>query len=126
LPTSSGGGYQIVCEFVDGDIGFSTDEDTAFSIANVFTNDTDPNGDPLTLQTFDTTGTLGLVTSNGNGTFDYDPDGHFESLVPGEQATDTFTYTIRDGHGGTDTATVTITINGVQDDFNIYLPMVMR
>jgi uncharacterized repeat protein (TIGR01451 family) len=106
--------------------GFITDEDTTFTTSTVLANDTDPNGDTLALESFNTTGTLGLVTSNGDGTFDYDPNGQFEYLGPGEQATESFTYTISDGHGGTDTATVTITITGVQDGFYIYLPVVMR
>ncbi|MCB0969089.1 MAG: tandem-95 repeat protein, partial [Ilumatobacter sp.] len=56
-----------------------------------------------------------IVTMNGDGTYDYDPNGAFESLPVGQQATDAFTYQIDDGNGGLDTATVTITINGVND-----------
>ena len=36
-------------------------------------------------------------------------------LDNGETATLTFTYTISDGNGGTDTGDITITINGVND-----------
>ncbi|WP_323782972.1 beta strand repeat-containing protein [Thalassovita sp.] len=64
----------------------------------------------------DTTGTVGSVTDNGDGTFSYDPNGQFETLAVGETATDTFTYTVDDGNGGSDTATVTMTINGANDD----------
>ena len=39
----------------------------------------------------------------------------FEGLAVGQTATDTFIYTLSDGNGGTDTATVTVTINGVND-----------
>ncbi|MBO6895905.1 MAG: VCBS domain-containing protein [Shimia sp.] len=63
----------------------------------------------------DTTGTLGTVTNNGDGTFDYDTNGAFESLAVGETATDTFTYTVDDGNGGTDTETVTVTVTGEND-----------
>ncbi len=45
----------------------------------------------------------------------YDPNGAFESLAVGETATDTFSYTITDGQGGFDTATVTVTIHGQND-----------
>ena len=69
--------------------------------------------DALTLESFDTTGTQGIVTSNGDGTFTYDPAGAFDGLAQGETATDAFTYTVRDVFGNTDTATVTITIEGV-------------
>jgi len=110
----------------DGGSGFNTNEDILLTTASVLTNDSDPDGDTLSLQSFRTTDTQGLVISNGDGTFDYDPDGQFEDLDPGETATDTFSYTISDGHGDTDTATVTIIIKGVLDDFLIYLPLVRR
>ena len=97
------------------DPAFTTDEDTAFTTGNVLTNDSDPDEDTLTITGVDTTGTLGTVTDNGDGTFDYDPNGAFEFLATGETATDSFTYTIEDGNGETDTATVTITITGVTD-----------
>ncbi|WP_353929307.1 cadherin-like domain-containing protein [Okeanomitos corallinicola TIOX110] len=100
---------------VTADPAFTTDEDTSFTTGNVLNNDSDADGDTLTVDSIDTTGTLGTVTDNGDGTFEYDPNGQFESLKDGETATDTFTYTISDGNGGTDTATVTVTINGVND-----------
>ncbi len=95
---------------------FSTDEATAFTTANVLSNDGDPDPiDNINFSNFDTTGTLGLVTYNGDGTFNYDPNGQFESLAVGETAIDSFSYTIDDGNGNTDTATVNVTINGVND-----------
>ncbi|MDJ0682309.1 MAG: hypothetical protein QNJ18_20910, partial [Xenococcaceae cyanobacterium MO_167.B52] len=48
-------------------------------------------------------------------TFTYDPNGQFESLDDGETANDSFTYTITDDNGNTDTATVNITIDGVTE-----------
>ena len=57
-----------------------------------------------------------MVTNNGNGTFDYNPNGAFDSLAVGASTTDTFLYTITDGNGGTSNAAVTITITGVNDD----------
>ena len=45
----------------------------------------------------------------------YSPDGQFEFLAVGETTTDTFDYTISDGNGGTDSATVTVTITGEND-----------
>ncbi|MCP4022076.1 MAG: tandem-95 repeat protein, partial [Desulfobacteraceae bacterium] len=94
---------------------FSTDEDTAFTTGDVLTNDSDLDGNALTLTGFDVTGTKGSVTDNGDDTFDYDPDGQFESLSVGDSATDTFTYTISDGTGFTDTVTVEITITGANE-----------
>ena len=94
----------------------ATDEDTAIAAINVLANDTDPDSsDTLTVTGIDTAGTRGEVTINGNGTITYDPNGQFDYLAEGETATDTFGYTISDGCGGTDTATVTITITGKND-----------
>jgi len=92
----------------------STSEDTPVVIA-VLDNDSDAEGDPLSITGLDDSGTLGRVSLNGDGTVSYDPDGRFDALVDGETATDTFRYTVSDGNGETDVATVTVTVNGVDD-----------
>ena len=91
---------------------FTTDEHTSFNTGNVLSNDVDPDLDPLSILSFDVSNTLGIVTNNGDGTFFYNPNGQYDSLNDEETATDTFFYTISDGNGGTDTATVTINIIG--------------
>lgn len=53
---------------------------------------------------------------NADGSFTYDPGATFDYLQAGESAIDTFTYTVEDSLGRTDTATVAVTINGVNDD----------
>ena len=63
--------------------------------------------------------TTGNVTDNGNGTFEYDPNGQFEALNAGAQTTDSFSYTVQDVNGASDTATMTITINGINDPATI-------
>ena len=88
-------------------------------------NDSDPDGDPLAITEVDGNqvtlpGTFNLLsgailTLNADGTFSYDPNGQFASLAVGVSDTDTFEYTIGDGNGGSDTATVNITIDGVND-----------
>jgi len=89
----------------------STDEDTAVVI-DVLGNDSDVDAsDTLTVTVIDDSTTLGTVTNNGTDVT-YDPNGLFDYLAVGESATDSFTYTISDGHGGTATASVTVTING--------------
>ena len=104
----------------DTGVGFTTDEDSAFTTGNVLTNDTDPDAsDTLSVSVLDTTGTVGLVTDNLNGTFSYDPNGQFEALNAGQQTTDTFSYTVSDGNGGTSTTTVTITIDGADEAQNV-------
>ncbi len=52
------------------------------------------------------------LTIYADGTYSYDTNGAFASLNAGELDTDTFTYTITDEFGATDTATVTINIIG--------------
>jgi len=102
-----------------GNDGVSTDEDTATANiwSTVLANDSDDSQPPLSITAVDSSGTVGLVSLNTAGTsLVYDPNGQFESLGQGDTATDTFTYTINDIHGGSSTAaTVTVTINGVND-----------
>jgi VCBS repeat-containing protein len=89
----------------------TTDEDNSVTI-NVLTNDTDEDGDTLSIP--GVSGSTGTVTIDGDNIV-YNPNGQFESLNTGETATDTFTYTVSDGNGLNDTATVTVTINGVDE-----------
>lgn len=97
----------------ESDFG-SAFEDTPLTIA-VLDNDVDPEEDPLTVTGIDDSGTLGRVILNGDGTVTYDPDGQFDALAAGETATDTFSYMLSDGNGGTDTATVSVTVTGIDD-----------
>jgi large repetitive protein len=83
----------------------TTNEDTAVTIP-VLANDSDPDGDPLTVTS--ATSPNGTVVINANGTITYTPRANFNG-------TDTITYTISDGQGGTSTATVSVTVNSVND-----------
>jgi hypothetical protein len=85
----------------------STNEDNAVTTGNVLTNDSDPEGDSLSIDSF-TQASNGTVADNGDGTFTYTPDADFNG-------NDSFTYTISDGNGGFDTATVNVTVNAVND-----------
>jgi CSLREA domain-containing protein len=69
---------------------------------DVLANDSDPDVDPLTI-TAVTQGASGGVVSTDGSSISYTPGLNF-------LGTDTFTYTIDDGHGETDTATVTVTV----------------
>ncbi|UJL41601.1 cadherin-like domain-containing protein [Shewanella vesiculosa] len=62
-----------------------------------------------------------LLTIHSDGTYSYDTNNAFESLNAGELSTDTFTYTITDQGGATDTATVTINIVGEADPSSTYV-----
>jgi len=96
-----------------------TDENSQLIVTapGVLSNDSDLDvGDTLTVTSVDTSGTVGLVSAWGtDGSFTYNPNGQFEYLQAANSATDSFIYTVSDSYGGTDTAVVTITINGVND-----------
>ncbi len=83
-----------------------TDEDTAVT-TNVLANDSDIDGDVLTISSV-TQGSNGTVVINADNTITFTPASDFNG-------TDSYTYTISDGNGGSDTATVNITINAVND-----------
>lgn len=93
-----------------------TDEDTPVTISppGVLGNDSDPDGDPLTITGYTQPG-KGSVSLNPDGSFTFDPGDEFNSLAVGESEDVAFRYTISDGNGGSDTATVTITVNGAND-----------
>jgi hypothetical protein len=84
----------------------TTDEDTPVDV-NVLANDTEPDGDTLSVVSV-TQGTNGTVSINPNKTVHYAPALNFFG-------SDSFTYTIDDGHGGESTATVNVTVNPVND-----------
>ncbi|MCA9212244.1 MAG: tandem-95 repeat protein, partial [Planctomycetales bacterium] len=84
----------------------STTENMLLTTGNVLLNDTDVDGDILFVSGFDSVSAQGgTVVSNGNGTFNFTPALNFIG-------TDSFTYDVSDGNGGTDTGTVTIVVNG--------------
>jgi gliding motility-associated-like protein len=91
------------------DVEATTDEDNAV-IVSVLDNDTDVDGDGLTVVST-TDPENGSVVINEDGTITYTPNPDFN----GE---DSFTYTISDGNGGTATAIVTVTINPVDDQLD--------
>jgi hypothetical protein len=78
----------------------TTQQDTPVTI-NVLSNDTDQDGDRLSVTNVSDP-PHGSVTNNGTSVT-YTPDG-------GYTGTDTFTYTISDGNGGSDTARVTVEV----------------
>ena len=100
--------------------GPATDEDTPLTIddASLLANDTDADGDTLTISAVDATSANGAsVTLNGDGDVIYDPIGAatIQALNDGETLEDSFVYTVSDGNGGTDTATVTVVVGGLDE-----------
>ena len=95
------------------DVGV-TDEEIAL-VVEVLNNDTDVDGDRLELVSF-TQPTNGSVTRDNNGTPDDLSDDRLVYLPALDFAgSDFFNYTIEDGNGGTDTATVSVTVTNIND-----------
>lgn len=69
---------------------------------NVLANDTDPNGDSLTVTAI-TAPQHGTAAINSDWTVTYTPSNSYTG-------SDTFSYTVSDGRGGTATASVAITV----------------
>jgi len=83
-------------------------EDAAPTPVPVLGNDNDVDGDTRTISA-KTDGAKGVVVITGGGTgLTYKPDLN-------TNGSDSFTYTVDDGHGATDTATVNVTITPVND-----------
>ena len=91
----------------------STDQNSQL-VVNTILNDTDPDGSDTLTITGVTQPSSGLVLHN-DGDVTFDPGGEFDHLGVGQSEVVTFQYDISDGNGNTDTATVSITVNGVDD-----------
>ncbi|WP_422368233.1 Ig-like domain-containing protein [Pelagibius sp.] len=99
-----------VIEDVDSIYGGDSDPDD-----NDVLTVTEVNGVPANVGSQVTLASGALLLLNANGTFSYNPGTAFDSLGGGESGSDSFTYTIDDGNGGADTATVTINLTGLND-----------
>ncbi|MBL4712650.1 MAG: tandem-95 repeat protein, partial [Gammaproteobacteria bacterium] len=87
----------------------STQEDTVLTInpAELLVNDTDPDGDALTISSVQD-GANGTVLLDAQGNIVFTPDADYNGEA-------TFSYTVSDGNGGEDTATVTLNISSIND-----------
>ena len=95
----------------------------AFSgTGNVLTNDSDKDGDSLTVSAVNGSGanvgisiagTYGHITIGANGSYTYNADNTvaIDAAATGSHLTDSFSYTASDGHGGTTTTTITVTLD---------------
>ncbi|WP_188873303.1 Ig-like domain-containing protein, partial [Iodidimonas muriae] len=91
----------------------SAEEDGSVVSGQLVANDVDAS-DTLTFSLLDGPAE-GSVVVNADGSYSFDPADGFQDLGEGESRDVTFTYQVDDGNGGTDTATVTITVEGAND-----------
>lgn len=109
---------------VAGDDDFTTTENAAIN-GSVLTNDSDPDGDPISVSAVGGSSAGvgsavagsngGTFTINADGTYAFNPGTSFDNLAAGQTRTTAVTYTISDGQGGASTATVTVTVTGQND-----------
>ncbi len=97
----------------------SADEVLVVSAARgLLANDSDAEGDPLTVAAFSGLSRAGAVVSIGDdGAVTYDATGvaAFRLLGAGDRVTDTFAYTVDDATGLSAEAEVTVSVLGVND-----------
>lgn len=89
---------------VAGADSYSTEQNRSLAVpaAGVLSNDSDVDGDTLTVE---------VASGPANGTLTLDPDGSFAYTPrPGFRGTDSFTYRVSDSAGSSGTATVTIRV----------------
>lgn len=91
------------------DDNYSVNEDMLLSVpvAGVLANDNDLDGDALTAQLV-TDAAMGDLTLNDDGSFTYQPDQDFSGV-------DSFTYQVNDGRDLSVIATVSLTVDAVND-----------
>ncbi|MCV7021087.1 cadherin-like domain-containing protein [Mycolicibacterium aichiense] len=91
---------------VPGNDSTALDEDSSTVIA-VLGNDSDVEHDPLSVVGTSTPG-HGTIAVGDGGTITYTPSANYNGA-------DSFTYTVSDGNGGNTVATVSVTVNPVND-----------
>ena len=90
---------------------YTSNEDNTLNVAaaaGVLANDYDVDGDPLTAVLVSGPSNAASFSLNADGSFSYTPNQDFNG-------TDTFTYKANDGQLDSNTTTVTITVNAVND-----------
>ena len=109
-----------VLTVADGATGTTTtnEDGTTMTVnADLLLNDVHPQGDSLSIYT---SGTVpgsngGEFTVNADGSWRFDPDGDFDDLAVGATRDTSVAYRVADGDGGTERATLTVRVSGVND-----------
>ncbi|TKD50422.1 Ig-like domain-containing protein [Sphingomonas baiyangensis] len=102
---------------VANDDGFTIDEGetTGNLVPTLLANDSDADGNVLTIVAVDTSATRGDVFFDAETQqLVYVADGDID-IDTGEVLADSFSYTVSDGRGGTSTASVLIDVNGIDE-----------
>ncbi len=100
---------------------YQTLEDTVIvqpAITGILNNDLDPDGDSLTISSFDAVSAFGaIVNVNSDGSFRYDPTGaaQLQALGLNDTADDTFDVIVSDGQGANVVSTVHVTVEGLNE-----------
>lgn len=91
-------------------------------VIDVLANDTDVDGDALSIVLGNLKSALGATLKVENGKVVYAADAEsFDKIPTGQSVTDTFTYRASDGHGGlSDPVTVTVKVVEAGDNQTIY------
>uniref|UniRef100_UPI0030C6A83F Ig-like domain-containing protein n=1 Tax=Aurantiacibacter hainanensis TaxID=3076114 RepID=UPI0030C6A83F len=102
----------------DGDPIVTEDDILTISTSELLANDSDIDGDTLSIVSVTTSTNGASIEINGDGTITYDPTGSatIQALNVGEYLVDSFTYSVSDGNGGIQTATVALEVEGRNDD----------
>ncbi|WP_169802299.1 DUF4347 domain-containing protein [Hydrogenophaga flava] len=95
---------------------YDATEDGAFTLGSVRANDSDIDSSELWAE-------INTAEGSNGGTFGQDdagnlifiPGGAFDDLAAGETRDTSFSYVLHDSEGGQSTATVTVTVHGVND-----------
>lgn len=100
---------------VGTDDELTTDENTPLTIAaaDLLGNDTDAEGDPLSLVDLGAGNPPTTFTDNGDGTIGFDPRSAYDHLEDGQTAVATITYRAGDGTATSALTTLRITVTGV-------------
>jgi len=116
-PVPPGGTYQLQITTTQPYAGRLTDAVTPVTIAaaDLLENDSDPDGDPLSITSVSASSALGAaLLLNAGGSVSYDPTGAaaLAALAESDRQEDSFTYTVSDGFGGSAEATATVIVSG--------------
>ena len=115
----SGGGSGVNNDPIAVADSATTNENVAVTI-DVLSNDSDPDGESLAVDSV-TPPTNGSVVINADQTVTYTPNNNFDG-------SDSFSYTVADGQGGTDAATVSVSVlgDGVDDNTTVLAALFMN